>query len=169
MSIFKFFSTLTFNKNSMGICGISYEDLPNGKSISILVTQLGQTLWNPMDCSLSVSSVNGILENAREGCHSFLQGIFPTQGSNQDFPNCRLILYLLSHQGSPKSIKPRWKPENLVILYLSLCLCTHLCIFYCLISFSPSNLKKSRILICHWGGPKDNIISIKHRIFCVLS
>ena len=34
------------------------------------------------------------------GCHSLLQGIFPTQGSNLGLPRCRWILYCLSHQGS---------------------------------------------------------------------
>ena len=34
-------------------------------------------------------------------CHSLLQGIFPTQGSNPGLPHCRRILYQLSHQGSP--------------------------------------------------------------------
>ena len=33
------------------------------------------------------------------GCHFLLQGIFPTQGSNPDFPHCRQTLYRLSHQG----------------------------------------------------------------------
>ena len=33
--------------------------------------------------------------------HSFLQGIFPTQGSNTGLPHCRQILYQLGHQGSP--------------------------------------------------------------------
>ena len=35
------------------------------------------------------------------GCHTLLQGIFPTQGSNPGPPHCRQILYHLSHQGSP--------------------------------------------------------------------
>ena len=35
------------------------------------------------------------------GCHSLLQGIFPTQGLNPDLLHCRQILYQLSHQGSP--------------------------------------------------------------------
>ena len=34
------------------------------------------------------------------GCHSLLQGIFLTQGSNPDLPHCRQIPYHLSHQGS---------------------------------------------------------------------
>ena len=42
------------------------------------------TLCNPMDCSLSGSSVHGIFQvrNTGVGCHFLLQGIFPTQGSN---------------------------------------------------------------------------------------
>ena len=35
------------------------------------------------------------------GCHTLLQGVFPTQGSNQGPLHCRRILYHLSHQGSP--------------------------------------------------------------------
>ena len=34
------------------------------------------------------------------GSFSLLQGIFPTQGSNPGLPNCRRILYQLSHKGS---------------------------------------------------------------------
>ena len=36
----------------------------------------------------------------RVGCHSLLQGIFPTQGSNIGLLHYRQILYHLSHQGS---------------------------------------------------------------------
>ena len=39
-------------------------------------------------------------KNARVGCHSLLQSIFPTQGSNSGLPHSRQILYCLSHQGS---------------------------------------------------------------------
>ena len=35
-----------------------------------------------------------------EGCHSLLQGIFPTKGLNPGLPHCGQILYPLSHQGS---------------------------------------------------------------------
>ena len=41
------------------------------------------------------------MENTGVGCHSLLQGIFPTQGSNLGLLHCRQILYHLSHQGSP--------------------------------------------------------------------
>ena len=36
------------------------------------------------------------------GSLSFLQRIFPTQGSNPGLPHCRWILYQLSHKGSPR-------------------------------------------------------------------
>ena len=35
------------------------------------------------------------------GSHSLLQGISPTQGSNQGLGHCGQILYQLSHKGSP--------------------------------------------------------------------
>ena len=40
-------------------------------------------------------------KNTGVGCHSLLQGIFRTQGSNPGVLHCRQILYQLSHQGSP--------------------------------------------------------------------
>ena len=40
-------------------------------------------------------------KNIGVGCHSHLQGIFPTQGLNPGLPHCRRILYCLSHQRSP--------------------------------------------------------------------
>ena len=57
-----------------------------------------------MDCSLQAPSVHGDSpgKNTGVGCHALLQGIFPTQGSNEGLPHCRQILYHLSHQGSPR-------------------------------------------------------------------
>ena len=40
------------------------------------------------------------------GSLSLLQGIFPSQGSNQGLQHCRRILYQLSHQGSPLAVWP---------------------------------------------------------------
>ena len=45
-------------------------------------------------------------KNTGVGCHFLLQGIFRTQGSNPGLLHCRQILYCLSYQGSPISI--RW-------------------------------------------------------------
>ena len=63
-----------------------------------LVTQLYQTLCNPMDRSPPGSSVCGILQaRILEWVTIFLfQEIFPIQGSNSGLPcllHCRLILY----------------------------------------------------------------------------
>ena len=61
------------------------------------------TLCDPMDCSPPGSSVDGIFpgKSTGVGCHTLLQGIFPTQGSNLLRPlHCRWILYPLSHLGS---------------------------------------------------------------------
>ena len=41
-------------------------------------------------------------QNTGVGSPSFLQKIFPTQGSNPGLLHCRRILYKLSHQGSPE-------------------------------------------------------------------
>ena len=65
------------------------------------------TLCDPMDCSLSDSSVRGDSpeKNTGVGCYALLQGIFPTQGSNPGLPHCRWILYSLNHQGSPRILE----------------------------------------------------------------
>ena len=49
-------------------------------------------------------------QNTGVGILSFLQGMFPTQGSNPGLPHCIWILYQLSHKGSP------WNHVNLVFL-----------------------------------------------------
>ena len=69
---------------------------------------------SPMDVSGSRSAVsnswrshglyspwNSPAQNTGVASLSFLQGIFPTQGSNPGLPYCRQILYQLSHKGSP--------------------------------------------------------------------
>ena len=94
------------------------------------VRQSCPTLCDPLDCSPPGSSVRGDSpgRNNEVGGHVFLQGIFPTQGSNLGLPpdsllsgslsrlqgifltkelnrgllHCRWTLYQLSYQGSPK-------------------------------------------------------------------
>ena len=48
---------------------------------------------------------NSLGQNTGMGSLFLHQGIFPTQGSNPSLPRCRLILYQLSHQGSPRTLK----------------------------------------------------------------
>ena len=70
----------------------------------VLVVQSCLTLHHPTDCSLPGFSVHGILQcpwgssgkNTEMGCHSLLQKIFPTQGSNPGLLLCRQILYRLN-------------------------------------------------------------------------
>ena len=63
-------------------------------SLLCSVTQSCLTLQDPMDCSPPGSSVHGDFpgKKAGVGCHSLLQGIFPTQGLNPGLPHCRRIL-----------------------------------------------------------------------------
>ena len=72
-----------------------------------LFTQPCPTLCHPMDSSPTGSSVHGDSpgKNTGVGCHALLQGIFPTQGSNSGLPHCRLILYHLNHQRSPRILE----------------------------------------------------------------
>ena len=66
------------------------------------VAQSCPTLCEPVDWSSPGSSVRGDSpgKNTSVGCHALLQGIFLTQVSNTGLPQCRWILYHLSHQGS---------------------------------------------------------------------
>ena len=67
------------------------------------------TLCDPMGCSPPGSSVHEILQaRILVSCHSLLQEIIPTQGSNLHLLcllHCRRILYPLSHLGSPCDLK----------------------------------------------------------------
>ena len=93
------------------------------------VAQSYLTPSDPMDCSLPGFSVHGIFQarvlewvaiafsmtpyspwnspgqNTGVGSLFLLQGIFPTQGSNPGLPQCRQILYQLSHKGSPRVLE----------------------------------------------------------------
>ena len=63
--------------------------------VVVLVAQSCLTLCNSPDCSSPGSSVRGILQARMGGvgCHSLLQRIFLTQGSNLGLVHCRQILY----------------------------------------------------------------------------
>ena len=66
-----------------------------------LVIQSCPTLCDPLDCGPPGSFDHGDSpgKNTEVGCHAFLQGIFPTQGSNPSLLHCRQIFYHLSYQG----------------------------------------------------------------------
>ena len=72
--------------------------------VCVWVTQSCPTLCDPMDCSSPGSSVHGdsLGKNTGVSCHALLQRIFPGQRSKPGSLHCRLILYRLSHRGSPR-------------------------------------------------------------------
>ena len=71
-----------------------------------LATQSCLTLCHPVDCNPWGSSVHGVSPGKYTGvgCHAFLQGIFPIQGSNPGLPHCQLILHWWSPQGSSRML-----------------------------------------------------------------
>ena len=69
------------------------------KVSEVKIAQLCPTLCDPMDCPWNFPG-----QNTEVGSLSLLQGIFPTQESNQGLPHCRRILYQLSYQGSPEHV-----------------------------------------------------------------
>ena len=93
----EYFQTLEL----IAICTIFYECYCESEKVKMPVTQWCPTLCNRMDCSPWDSSG----QNTGMGGCSLLQGIFPTQGSNPGLPQCRWILYQLSHQGSPRILE----------------------------------------------------------------
>ena len=99
------------NWNSEHVCPLVFRCLYYNYirpcAVLCLVAQSCLTLCDPMDCSLPGSSVHGDSpgKNIGVGWHSLLQRIFPTQGSNPGLPDCKQILYCLSHQGSPSILE----------------------------------------------------------------
>ena len=71
-------------------------------------TWLSWTFCGPMDCNPPRSSVHGDSpgKNTGVGCHTLLQGIFPTQGSNPH------LLCLLHCQVCSLPLTPPGKPDS---------------------------------------------------------
>ena len=90
---------------SPALAGRFFTTEPPGKPKSILKWKWKQpcpTPCDPMDYTVHGSSPG---QNTGVVAFPFSRGIFPTQESNQGLPHCRWILYQLSSQGSPKSIR----------------------------------------------------------------
>ena len=88
-------------ESSRGLCRrIKLEDKDYLQTyfVKVRVAQSCLTLCDSRDYA-----VHGILQSRilEWVAVIFLQGIFPTQGSNPGLPHRRWILYWLSHQGSP--------------------------------------------------------------------
>ena len=94
------------------------------------VTQLGLTLWDPMDCSLPGSSIHGIFQATvlEWGAISFSRGSSQPRDWTRGLLHRRQTLYRLSHQGSPhiwgkSNCTDRWsyKGEKYLIAFSSNC------------------------------------------------
>ena len=94
-----------FPKNTLG--KIKIHEYTQACAVLCWITRSCLTLCNPIDCSPPCFSVHGDSPGKKTGvgCHVLRQRIFPTQGSNPGLPHCRLILYCLSHQGSPRILE----------------------------------------------------------------
>ena len=83
------------------------------KAMVFPVVMYGCESWSVVSNSLRrhglYSPWNSPGQKPGVGSLSFLQGIFPTQGSNPGLPHCKRILYCLSHQAS--NSQPKWLKE----------------------------------------------------------
>ena len=71
-------------------------------SVASVSSVVSDSLWpHGLQPARLLCPQNSLSRNTGVGCHSLLQGIFLTQGSNPGLLHCRQILYCLSHQGSP--------------------------------------------------------------------
>ena len=80
--------------------------LISSESVKVLVSQSCPTLCDPVNWLATrffFCPWNSPGKNTGVGCHSLLQGIFPTQGLNPHLLRCGQILYHLSHQGSSRT------------------------------------------------------------------
>ena len=76
----------------------------------VKVTQSCLTLCDSMDCSTPGSSVHGDCpgKSTGMGCHSLLQGMFPTWGLNPGFPHYRQIFLPPEPPAIYKELGLRW-------------------------------------------------------------
>ena len=87
-------------------------------SHSVVSNSLSPNGWKPARLLCPWNSPGN---NTGVGCHSLLQGIFPTQGLNPGFLHCRQILYCLSHQRS-RDGQNNATPKNIWVLNSAVCI-----------------------------------------------
>ena len=95
-------------------------------------------------------------KNTRVGCHSLLEGIFLTQGSNLGLPHCRQILYALSHPDRKSDLKKK-KKENQIFFK------SHMQSYFLILIFHEKGdiregLVPARFMFLHKRMP-DSVIS----------
>ena len=107
-----------------------------------LVVQSCLTLCNPMDCSTPGSSVHGHSPGKNSGvdCHALLQGIFPTQESNQISCIAGRFFIVWVTREAPYM-------RMLLLLLLSHLSCVRLCV---------TRRRQPTRLPCPWDSPGKN-------------
>ena len=95
-------------------------------------------------------------QNTGAGSLSFLQGIFPTQGSNSGLLHCRWILCQLSHQGNPQGSISSVQSLSCVRLFATLWITAHQTSLSITNSWSSlklmsikSVMPSSHLILCH--------------------
>ena len=81
-------------------------------------------------------------KNTGVGCHTLLQGIFPTQGSNPGLLHCRWILYCLNHQAN---MACKASKISYLTFYSKSLLRIVLCKAMCLDDQGPIDLQSKRL------------------------
>ena len=94
--------------------------------IEVSISQSRLTLCNPVNCKPTILLCPWDFPGKKTGvgCHSFLQGIFPTQGLNLGLLHCSQLLYRLRHLGiNPWSLL-KWIKIHRMLMWLEL-FCEH--------------------------------------------
>ena len=122
--------------------------------------RLFATPWT-VACQVPLVHGSSLSKNTGVGCHSLLQGIFPTQAANL---HCRWILYLLSHQGSPVVSE--------FVYYRYLINWNHMiCDLLCLTSFTEHNVFKVHPFVAYiemsflFKSDQQSVICLYHILF----
>ena len=95
------------NPMDCGLLGFSIHGIFQARILEWVTISFSRDLPDPgiepgspaLETDALTSEPPGKPKNTGVGCHARLQGIFPTQGSNQRHPRCGRILNHLSHQG----------------------------------------------------------------------
>jgi len=109
-------TVLMVSKSQTRLSNFQYHCLRVTLWVCDLVTHSCPSVWDPVDCSPSGSSVHGILQARilQWVAMPSSRGSSQTHGSNPGLLHCRWILYCLSHHGSKK-----WKSLSRVWLFVT--------------------------------------------------
>ena len=88
------------------------------------------------------------------GCHSLLQGIFPTQGLNSGLLHCRLFFHCLSQQGNPFCYRDLFNQHVFLGRAGKLKVCVHV-LFWFISPFGSPTLPLNNTVGEQWRTPVE--------------